>query len=73
MELRSAHPASVSRRASRNFGLLRLVLSLVALRRQRRQLARMEAHMLDDIGINRDEAMAEAARPIWDAPPHWRL
>ena len=40
--------------------------------RQRRALAQLDAHRLDDIGLTRAEAQAEAARPIWDAPAHWR-
>jgi uncharacterized protein YjiS (DUF1127 family) len=27
---------------------------------------------LQDIGITRAEARAEARRPVWDAPAHWR-
>lgn len=48
-------------------------LDLLALWRQRRQLARLDARMLSDIGVTRDEAVREADRAIWDAPDHWRL
>ncbi|MBB97111.1 MAG: hypothetical protein CML68_21245 [Rhodobacteraceae bacterium] len=40
--------------------------------RQRRQLAKLDDSALTDIGIRRDEALREAARPFWDAPTHWR-
>ncbi len=40
--------------------------------RQRQALLSMEPTLLDDIGLNRDEARAEAARPIWDVPQTWR-
>jgi uncharacterized protein YjiS (DUF1127 family) len=40
--------------------------------RERQQLLRLDASQLDDIGLSRDEAVAEAARPIWDAPATWR-
>lgn len=40
--------------------------------RERQQLLRLDATQLDDIGLNRDQAAAEAARPIWDAPATWR-
>jgi len=40
--------------------------------RQRQDLLRLDASQLDDIGLSRDEAVAEAARPIWDAPANWR-
>ncbi len=47
------------------------VLNLLSLARQRRALARLDDHMLEDIGITRDDALAEAARPVWDAPNNW--
>lgn len=52
-------------------GLWTTILRMIALRRQRRQLAELDAHLLDDIGVSRDEALTEAARPVWDAPAHW--
>ena len=42
------------------------------LRRQRRALARLDAHLLDDVGLPADTAGHEARRPFWDAPRHWR-
>jgi uncharacterized protein YjiS (DUF1127 family) len=33
--------------------------------RQRRQLAGLDEHMLRDIGISREQAMAEAGKPFW--------
>jgi uncharacterized protein YjiS (DUF1127 family) len=35
--------------------------------RQRRQLLRMDDHMLRDIGISRSEAFGEAEKPFWRA------
>ena len=46
---------------------------LLALYRQRKQLAALDALQLADIGLTADQAVAEAKRPIWDAPAHWRL
>ena len=63
---RIAHPA-------RHLSPWRLIATLVALRRQRRALGRLEDHMLADIGLTPDRARAEAARPVWDVPPSWRL
>lgn len=51
---------------------LRYLTRLIALRRARRDLERLDPHLLDDIGISPDRARAEAARPIWDVPPTWR-
>lgn len=41
--------------------------------RQRRQLGQLDAHLLKDIGLTDDAARAEARRPFWDAPDHWRV
>lgn len=38
----------------------------LALARQRRLLATLDADRLDDIGLTRDEALREARRPFWD-------
>ena len=40
--------------------------------RQRQDLLRLDASQLDDIGLSRDEALAEAARPVWEVPANWR-
>ncbi len=45
----------------------------VGLWRQRRALARLDDAALDDIGVTRRQAEAEARRPVWDAPANWRL
>lgn len=50
------------------FGLM----DYIALWRQRRALAAMDARQLADIGITRDQARTEAARPFWDVPSHWQ-
>lgn len=42
-----------------------------ALGRQRRDLAKLDAQQLCDIGISAQQAKTEAARPVWDAPAHW--
>lgn len=52
--------------------LWRRIGRALALRRQRARLLLLEAHLLRDIGVTLAQAQAEAARPIWDAPPHWR-
>lgn len=44
----------------------------IALWRSRRALARLEPHMLRDIGVTHSQASAEVARPLWDAPAPWR-
>ena len=59
----SAHP-------SRRPFLLRL-RQMLALSRSRRDLARLDDHLLRDIGLSSSEAEAEASRRDWDVPPHW--
>ncbi|WP_374642336.1 DUF1127 domain-containing protein [Tabrizicola sp.] len=41
--------------------------------RSRKALARLDPHLLRDIGLTREEALAETARPLWDPPAHWTL
>ena len=44
---------------------------MLGLARQRRALARLDDRALKDIGVTRQDAQAEAARPLWDAPDNW--
>lgn len=39
--------------------------NLLALARQRRQLAKLDAHILEDIGVSHKAASAEAHKPFW--------
>ena len=39
--------------------------------RQRQELRTLPLHMLDDLGLTRAEAEAEARRPLWDVPSSW--
>ncbi len=52
-------------------GALRRLARLAAVARERRALAGLSDHLLDDVGLTRAEAQREAARPVWDAPEHW--
>jgi len=45
--------------------LPQIITSWLARARQRRQLARLDAAQLNDIGLARVEAMAEASKPFW--------
>jgi uncharacterized protein YjiS (DUF1127 family) len=53
--------------------LLGRLLALMALRRSRRGLEHLDDYLLRDIGLTRAEALRESARPVWNAPDHWRL
>jgi uncharacterized protein YjiS (DUF1127 family) len=48
-----------------------VVFRALSVHRQRQALLRMDAALLRDIGLTREQALAEARRPIWDAPPNW--
>lgn len=48
------------------------VRSLLALRRSRQDLAELPDHLIRDIGLTREAVVAEATRPFWDAPDHWK-
>ncbi|MDJ0823063.1 MAG: DUF1127 domain-containing protein [Paracoccaceae bacterium] len=49
------------------------LLAWVSLARQRRDLARLDADALADIGVTAKDARDEANRPFWDAPENWRI
>lgn len=48
------------------------LMHALEVRQSRRALANLNAEQLADIGITREEADQESARPLWDAPAHWR-
>ena len=47
------------------------VQQYLALARQRKQLAALDEHLLEDIGVSRRQALAESAKAPWDAPAAW--
>ncbi len=52
-------------------GLADLLKDMLALYRQRKSLSELDDHMLEDIGITREQARRESSRPAWDVPTHW--
>ncbi len=54
-------------------GLVTTVLSLLKLQKSRHDLANLDPHQLEDIGLTNFEAKSEADRPIWNVPTNWRL
>lgn len=52
--------------------LLQYLSARRATKRQRRDLARLDAAALADIGITAAQAQTEARRPLWDVTPSWR-
>ena len=45
--------------------LVHLALRWIERSRQRNDLARLDAHLLRDIGVSREEARAEIEKPFW--------
>lgn len=54
----AARPGLVAR-------LARALSDTLARRRDRRLLARLDAHLLRDIGLSTEEARTETAKPFW--------
>ena len=38
---------------------------------ERKILDGLDVHLLNDIGVSKNQARSEASRPIWDAPERW--
>lgn len=46
--------------------LLARILSAAAKQRSRRRLAELDAHLLADIGISREQALMESRKAFWE-------
>ena len=46
--------------------------TFTALARQRRALAKLDAHLLYDIGVTPKQAADESTKPVWNVPQHWQ-
>ncbi|SIO56638.1 Uncharacterized conserved protein YjiS, DUF1127 family [Rhodovulum sp. ES.010] len=69
-----AHIGTYTRQTARRVdlsGLFHRFLLGLGAARQRRRLAELDDALLRDIGLTREQARAEARRPIWDVPPSW--
>lgn len=65
-------PPSTLCLAPRRARPFRMFAGLFGLWRQRRSLAQLDAHLLEDLGLTRAEAEREARRALWDVPRSWR-
>ena len=54
-------------------GIIGWIRTFLALDRQRRALAKLDAHLRDDLGLTEADIEREASRAPWDVPSHWRL
>jgi len=66
----TTHSTSFLRRRRSPLTLIRLAL---AVRRERKALVSLDQHLLRDLGLDRETAIAEARRKLWDVPHHWRV
>ena len=58
--------------AKRSFSPLTWLATVIQTRRERVALSHLDEHMLNDLGLTRDQAQREVNRPIWDVPSHWQ-
>lgn len=49
-----------------------VVKSIGSTARQRKALGQLDDAALRDVGLTRQQAVAEANRSIWDVPSNWR-
>ena len=68
----TAHSTTMPHGGHRSHSLLARLRLGLTVRRERRRLAELDDAALRDIGVSRDQARAEAERPIWDVPAYWR-
>ncbi len=54
-----------------NLGLVTLIAAGWRTFRERRQLGRLEPHLLADIGVTPEMARQEASRPFWQLPARY--
>jgi len=48
------------------------LFSWASLWKSRRDLARLDAHLQEDLGLNDHQIRAEINKPVWDVPQNWR-
>lgn len=60
-----------SAQARRPRPVLKALFTRLAVWRSRRDLARLDARTLQDIGVSADAAQREASLGVWDVPQTW--
>jgi uncharacterized protein YjiS (DUF1127 family) len=70
--IHTSRPAASPSFALRMLVLVRGLSNGLEVRRQRRALAQLDPHLLADVGLTREQALAETLRPVWDVPASWR-
>ena len=54
-------------------GPLGMIVTAFSIWRERKHLSQLDEAALRDIGKNREDAITEASRAVWDAPNRWFL
>lgn len=49
------------------------IMTLADVAKQRRALGKLDTSRLEDLGISQHAAKAEADKPFWNAPNHWKM
>lgn len=62
----------VAQRSAPRTSLTAIIATSFTVWKQRRALAALAPHQLKDMGISRQNAALEAARPLWDLPRQTR-
>ena len=60
-------------RSSVRLGLWPALKLMMAVRKERKQLALLDEFQLKDLGLDKPMALSEAKRRLWDVPHHWRV
>lgn len=63
---------AIARRNAPRGGYVARLFAFVRLSNERKRLKSLTDAQLDDIGVSRAQAIAEANRALWDAPSHWK-
>lgn len=53
-------------------GIVAWLKSALAVQRTRRELSRLDARALEDVGLTQSDVQRELNRPFWDVPGHWK-
>ncbi|PCH69494.1 MAG: hypothetical protein COC12_09220 [Rhodobacteraceae bacterium] len=64
-------PGVTTKSASTGFSVIASLSRFHAVWTQRKALKSLDSAALQDIGVTRAQAQAEAKRPVWDAPESW--
>ena len=51
--------------------ILATILKAASIWRERKQLKKLDDHLLCDLGLTRTDVVVETKRPVWDAPNRW--